>query len=188
MFLCLFEVLIRNRFVFSIKRNCRYALVPQPVSASVVRNFTTLAYPFGEIQKAKQDLKEEDYVKDFLKVELPALDTIEEIDESFRQHLFAQWVMNDKKENFQELKTKLKTFSDETVIKHKEYLDPTNFELVNAKVGDLLTEVDFNKTHAVKFVVPKALRKVLFKGWEDKGYSFVRLLSHYGETKMINKQ
>lgn len=180
----------QKSFRFSIKRNCRYALVPQPVSASVVRNFTTLAYPLGEIKKVKEELKEEDYVKDFLKVELPALDSIEEIDESFRQHLFAQWVMNDKTENFAALKTKLKTFSDgrQTVVKRKEYLDPTNFELVKGKVGDLITEVDYNKTNTVKFVVPKALRLVLFKEWEDKGYSFIRLLSHYGAKYSIMKR
>lgn len=117
-----------------------------------------------------------------MKVELPALETIEQIDESFRQHLFAQWVMDDdKKEDFEELKTKLKSFADNNAqFKNKENLDPTNYEYVNSKVGDLITEMDYNKTNTVRVVIPRALREVLFKGWEEKGFNFIRLLSHYG--------
>lgn len=169
-----------------MKRNCRYALVPQPVASYVVRNFTTLAYPAENLQKVKKDLKEQDYVKELLKVELPALETIEKIDESFRQHLFAQWVMNkEKTSNFDDLKTKLKSLTVQTPIKYKEALDPANFVAISNKIGDLITEVEFNSTHTAKVIVPEALRNVLFKGWEDQGYDFIRLLLHYGATSLI---
>lgn len=120
-------------------------------------------------------------MKEFLKVELPALETIEKIDESFRQHLFAQWVMNkEKTENFDDLKTKLKSLTKETHIKYKETLDPANFVAINSKIGDLVTEIEYNQTHTARVIIPEALRQVLFKGWEEQGYDFIRLLFHYG--------
>jgi hypothetical protein len=120
-----------------------------------------------------------------LKVELPALETIEELDDGFRQHLFAQWVMN---KNIDELRTKFKSFAEEPQFKHKESLDPTNADLVKSKIGDLITEMKFNDTSNIKVAIPQALRFALFNGWEEKGYEFLRLLNHYGtETKLCYK-
>lgn len=124
-------------------------------------------------------LNEEDFVKDFLKVELP--DNITEVDENFRQHIFAQWLMNNHKTpEFDKLMSKFHKLNKEAPVKEKKYIDPTNFESVNSTVGELLTIMEYNKTDTIKILVPQALRLALFKGWEDQGFNFVRMLAHYG--------
>lgn len=164
-----------------IKRNCRYALVPQPVASSVVRNFTSLAVPLDELPKFKTHLKQQDYIKEFLKVDLPDLNTVEAIDESFRKLLFAQWVVNDNSKKFSDLKTKFQNLTGKPQFKRRESLDPTDYELVKATVGALITDIDVNKTHGIHVLVPHDLRLALFEGWEEQGYSFARMLYHYGK-------
>lgn len=166
---------------FSIERNCRYALVPQPVATSVVRNYTSLALPLEDLPKLKAQLRQEDFVKDFSKIVLPDLKTIEAIDESFRQHLFAQWTLNnDDSPRFIELKAKFHNLTGKPHVKRKESLDPTSYEQVNNSISSLITNVEVNKTHELHVVVPQSLRQALFDGWDEKGYSFARLLYHYG--------
>lgn len=169
-----------------IKRNCRYALVPQPVALSVVRNFTSLAVPLDDLPKFKSHLKQQDYVKDFMKVDLPDLKTVEAIDDSFRQLLFAQWIMNDNSQKFSDLKTKFQNLTGKPQFKRKESLDPTDYELVKATVGSLITDIEFNKTNSIHVLVPQNLRLALFEGWEEKGYSFARILYHYGKKQKVS--
>ena len=132
--------------------------------------------------KLKKDFVEQDFVQEFMKINLPSIDTIEEIDENFRQHLFAQWITNDRSPEFVKLKTKLRSFLNKTEILHKVYLNPANFEHVEREIGDLTTEMKFNDTSKVNFVLPYNLRFALFSGWEEQGFSFVRLLHYYGKT------
>lgn len=176
-------ILILNYFVliFLIKRNCRYALVPQPVATSVVRNFTSLALPLEDLPKVKAQLRQEDFIKDFSKVVLPDLKTIEAVDESFRQHLFAQWTLkNDNSARFSELRERFHELTGKPHAVKKESLDPTDYEQVKNSISRLITDVEVNKTHELHVVVPHNLRQALFDGWEEKGYSFARLLYHYG--------
>ena len=133
------------------------------------------------MSKYKNQLRHEDYVKDFSKIVLPDLKTIEALDESFRQHLFAQWVLgNDDAPRFTELKAKFHDLTGKPQAKRKESLDPTNYEQVKISIPNLITDVEVNKTHELHVVVPEHLRQALFDGWEEKGYSFARLLYHYG--------
>lgn len=120
-----------------------------------------------------------------MKVELADLETIEEIDESFRQHLFAQWIMNNEP-RFGELKTKLHSFIKKPHIKSAPViLDPSKFDEVNRTIGNLITDIRVNKTHEIYVVVPEALRLALFERWEEKGYSFARMLYYYGNEWKI---
>lgn len=160
---------------------------PIPTASYVVRNYSTLAYKTNaQFLQAKKDFQQEDFVKDFLKVELPALETIEEIDESFRQHLFAQWVsyVDKPTPRFNELKTKLKSLINKKQITGTVRLNPADFKNVEKEIGEMMTEMDFNSTAKVKMVVPQDLRLVLFKDWENHGLRFVQLLYNYGEKFM----
>jgi hypothetical protein len=134
-----------------------------------------------DLSKLKSQFKEEDFVKDFLKIELPS--KIDTIDDKFRQHLFAQWIVSSEpKSKFQEMKAKLP--DSRPSYKTKVRLDPSKHDLVVSAIGDLITKTQVNETTSVSFVVPTALRSVLFEGWEEKGFDFVRLLLPYGKKKL----
>ncbi|CRK86823.1 CLUMA_CG000652, isoform A [Clunio marinus] len=171
-----------------INRNCRYAVVPQPVSTSVVRNFTTLSISsLDDLEEAKEKVKQEDYFKDFLKVDSPDIMSIESIDENFRKYLFAQWILNkDDKPEFAKLRNKLHSFMEKPHIKHKQMLDPTNYDQVKHTLNELITEVEVNKTHSLHVVVPNDLRFALFDDWEGKGLDLVHLLSNYAKSLRID--
>lgn len=127
-------------------------------------------------------MQKEEFVKNFLTVDIPDLETIETIDESFRQHLFTQWLWNNEnKGNFGELRSKLHKLIDKPQFKGKETLDPTNYAQVSGSIGDLITKVEVNKTHAITVVVPQMLRQALFNEWDEKGYNVIRLLFHFGK-------
>lgn len=111
---------------------------------------------------------------------MPDLDTITEIDETFRQHLFAEWLNKDNKQ-FNVLKSKFNELSEKQETKGFVYLDPSKTEEVKNAVGDLLTEVQFNNTHLMNVIIPKALRNALFQGWNERGNQVVRLLYPFGE-------
>lgn len=129
----------------------------------------------------KAHFQNEESVKNFYKIDLPSLETIESIDQSFRHHLFAQWIFNNEnKPRFAELKSKLHSFIEKPQIKRKEVLDPSDYERVNESIGSLITEVEVNKTHEIHVVVPEALRFALFEGWNEKGFNLISLLYHYG--------
>lgn len=130
--------------------------------------------------KFKNHWKQQGFVKDFLKVDLPDLKTIEALDDSYRQLLFAHWVTNDNSQKFSDLKSKFQNLAEKPNFKRKESLDPTDYELVKGAVGDLITDFEFNKTHGIHVLVPHHLRLVLFSGWEEQGYGFARMLYHYG--------
>lgn len=124
--------------------------------------------------------KDDDLIKTFLKVELPDLDAIETLDESFRQHVFAQWITHQEdKPRYKDLQKKLHKLIPKAGPSEKLDLNPTNYDLVKSTIGELITEVEYNKTQNIKIVVPEALRLALFDGWETKGINFIRILYHY---------
>ena len=183
-FLNLLMFVLLHSFICIIKRNCRHALVPQPTAAFVVRNFTSLAATYDEIDKIRSQIKNEEPVKSFQTVTLPDLDKIEEIDESFRQHLFAEWVSkNENKPRFRELKTKLHELTPKAAMTDKIYLNPTKTDEVTKLIGELITDIKVNTTFELHVVVPQDLRFALFEGWEEMGSKFGRLLYHYGNSR-----
>lgn len=136
------------------------------------------------------ELKSDDVIKTFLSVELADLDAIEELDESFRQFLFAQWILdNDEKPKFKDARDKLHKLLPKNDYNEKDgkiVLDPTMLEGVKSSIGQFLTEVEYNKTYSIRVVVPEALRLALFDGWDEKGLNLVRVLYHYGELCTID--
>lgn len=115
-----------------------------------------------------------------MSVELPDLDTIETLDESFRQHVFAQWITHQEdKPRYKDLQKKLHKLIPKPEKSEKQTLDPTNYDLIKSTIGELITEVEYNKTQNIRIVVPEALRLALFEGWETKGINFIRILYHY---------
>lgn len=120
-------------------------------------------------------------MKDFLKVELPDLETITAINESFRQHLFAQWILNkDDEPRFKALTSKLHNLTEKHPSTQKNYLDPTNYDLVN-QLGELIVDVEVNKTSKIKVAIPQDLRFALFDGWDNNGFIIIRVLYYYGK-------
>ena len=61
------------------------------------------------------------------------------------------------------------------------YVDPSQTAEARKSFGDLIFNVEFNKTHEMHLVVPEDLKEALFDGWQQHGMNFVRVLSHYGE-------
>jgi hypothetical protein len=162
-------------------RNCRYAIIPQPVSASVVRNFTTLGYGAEELKRARAKIVDEEFFKNFPSVELPELESIDEISEPLRQHMYAEWLKKDQG-RFRELKAKFNgLYSEDQNVKSVVELDPSRLDSVKNAVGELVDDVQFNNSHVMHLIVPNKLRLALFDGWKDQNYAFVRLLAHYGE-------
>lgn len=152
-------------------------MLPQPISPTSVRNFTIFAAPIDGLPALKRQYAEQDFVQEFLKVELPELETITEIDESFRQKLFAEWITSPPK--FKDLHNKLKTLTPKIKASKVEYIDPSS-EPAMKNFDDLVITMETNKTFTARILVPKQVRNVLFDGWEDKGINLIRLLFHYG--------
>lgn len=144
----------------------------------------------NDLPKLKTQLKSDDVIKTFLSVELVDLDAIEELDESFRQFLFAQWILdNDEKPNFKDARAKLHKLLPKNDYKEKDgriILDPTTHEDVKSSIGQFLTKVDYNETYSIQVVVPEALRLALFDSWDKKGLNLVRVLYHYGKLWTID--
>lgn len=113
-------------------------------------------------------------------MKLVDLDTIEVLDESFRQHIFAEFLKdNFDKPSYKDLRKKVREFIPKVNYKDikgtgRVPLDPTNYESVNKTIGQYLVEVDYNKTQTIKVVVPGSIRSALFDGWEDKGMNLIK--------------
>lgn len=161
-----------------IYRGCRYALLPISTSPESVRNFTTYASPIDKLPALKKQYAEHDFVKEFQKVELPELETITEINESFRQKLFVDWLTSPAK--FKDLNAKLKHLTPKVKVSKVEYIDPNDKAAIK-DFEELVVAVELNKTSTIRVLVPQHLRDILFEGWEEKGMELVRLLFHYGE-------
>lgn len=143
----------------------------------------------SDLPQQKAEFAKEKFVDDFLKAELNETEAINTIDENFRQQLFGHWVTkNERNSEFQKLRNRLwELIVNKPRAQRLTYLDPSNFEDVNESIGDLITNIEFNKTHHIYVVVPEALREVLFKDWEENGLRFIRLLSHFGTQLILKK-
>ncbi|KAG5673793.1 hypothetical protein PVAND_003811 [Polypedilum vanderplanki] len=170
-----------------IWRNCRYAIIPQPISSSVVRNFTTLGYGTEELKQMRTKIADEEFFKNFLEVELPELEQVNEITEPLRKHMFVEWLKNDNSKRFNELKAKFHSlYNEDEKAKSVIELDPSKVDVVKNAVGELIDDVQFNNTHIMHIIIPNKLRFALFEGWKDQNYGFVRLLSHYAKSLHID--
>lgn len=165
--------------MFIYLRNCRYALIPQPIDSSIIRNYTSFAA--HDVKSAKQRLLSEDFFKDFPIEKLP--NEINDTDDILRQHMFAAW-LNGNDEKFTNLKNKFESLDkDENVpVTKLKYIDPSQTAEARNFFGELIFEIEFNKTHQMPLVMPEDLKEALFDDWNNHGMSFVRILSHYGES------
>lgn len=161
-----------------IYRGCRYAVLPMPLKPSTVRNFTMFASPLDVLPALKKQYAENEFVQEFLKVELPEMEAMTEINESFRQKLFADWLTSPAK--FKDLNAKFKNFNQKRKVTKVEYVNPSD-EDVMKRFEELVVAVPTNQTFTARVLVPEQVRSVLFEGWEGKGIELVRLLPHYGE-------
>lgn len=163
-------------------RNCRYALIPQPYESRILRNFT--AFAAQDLKTAKQRLSNEEFFKDFPSAELE-LDNLSEINDALKQHMFAAWLKDDTTK-FNSLKSKFESLDvdEKQNIRGRQYLDPSKSEEVRKNFGDLMFDVDFNKTSKMHTIIPHDLKEALFDGWDNLGMNFVRILSHYGEKRI----
>jgi hypothetical protein len=125
-------------------------------------------------------LRGEDFVKEFSKAELPPLDEITTIDENFRQRLFVEWVNDSPSGQFKQMKEKVGQLIPKREFVKWEALNPAE-NATRDRIADLITVMDFNKTHKVNLAVPDNLRLVLFDKWEDHGMDLVKLLFQYSE-------
>lgn len=161
--------------------------MPTPVGTWVVRNFTTLAAPDKDLNSLKTQLKQDAEIKPFLSIEMPDLAALEELDNSLKQYLFAQWLEdNQKTTDFKNARTKLKSFFKDNSKAKRFFLDPTQYASVNATIGpDLISNYDFNQTTKVNLVIPRNIRDALFDGWENEGFHLIKILGHYGNKHII---
>lgn len=162
-------------------RNCRYALIPQPIDSSIIRNYT--AFVESDIKKAKERLINEGFLKDFPNETLPNLNEITEISDVLKQHMFATW-LNGNDGQFNKLREKFESLDvdEDVVVKKFLYVDPSQTKEANYFFGDLIFDVQFNKTHQTNLVIPEDLKEALFEGWNEHGMSLIRVLTHYGEN------
>lgn len=123
----------------------------------------------------KKKIANEEYIKGFLDSDWPQ-SNITELDESFRQQLFASWVSHDM-ERFNALKAihknvvssnpSLLALKDAGGKKERTMVNPSNTSLIE-KYGGVLSPVKVNGT-SLNVIIPEGLRFVLFEGWEEKG-------------------
>lgn len=95
--------------------------------------------------------------------------------------MFAAWLKDDNTK-FNTLKSKFESLDEDEKlnIQGRLYLDPSKSEEVRKTFGDLMFDVDFNKTSKMHTIIPHDLKEVLFDGWNNLGMNFVRTLTHYG--------
>jgi hypothetical protein len=134
-----------------------------------------------KLKEERVNILSEEFFKDFPSLELPALDNITEIDEALRQHLFAEWLKVDHAK-FNELREKFNEIYnvDEKIIRQV-FIDPSNLNKVKEAIGEVIDNVQFNKTDVMHLVIPYKLKQALFEGWSDRDYNFVQMLVHYCE-------
>lgn len=149
-------------------------------NSSAARNFTTLSLTnLTQINALKKTVAVEPFILDIINnVELS--DPITEIDNDFRQLLFAHWVL-DHEMNFKMLKEKYKELVA-TEIKEKAphnlmMINPTNMSAIREIIGATLSTVKVNDT-LINVIVPEGLRNALFIDWEDQPIILPLLLQY----------
>ena len=155
-------------------RMCRYALIPTLLANStfVTRNFTTIALTnSSQINSLKNQTAQEEYIGDFLNAVNDLPDPVTEIDNTFRQALYAQWITNSS--HFSRLKNIYKTISDAEQLQNGSndvkyiLIDPTNATEIKRNLGAAIATVSINGTDH-NYIVPAGLKSALFDNWEEK--------------------
>lgn len=156
---------------------CRYTVTPVALGSHITRNFTTLGYsnPVKVSEYKKRIISNSDYIADFMANDWPQ-SNITELDNSFRQQLFASWVSNDMN-RFEALKAIHKNILTNNpnigsptkagVPGERKMVNPSNISLIEM-YGGVLTPVKINATTSLNVIIPDGLRYVLFEGWEEK--------------------
>lgn len=154
---------------------CRYTVSATAVGSHITRNFTTLGLTNQQnITQFKKKIAAQEFVTDFMDNDWPQ-SNITELDESFRQQLFASWVKNDMN-RFHGLKAihknvvsnfpSLVALREAGTTKIRTMVNPSNASLIE-KYGGVLSPIKVNGT-SINVIVPDGLRYVLFEGWEEK--------------------
>lgn len=152
-------------------------MTPAALGSHINRNFTTLGYsnPVKVSEIKKRIIGNSDYIADFMGNDWPQ-SNITELDNSFRQQLFASWVSNDMN-RFDALKAIHKNIltinphigspTKAGVSGERKMVNPSNTSLIEM-YGGVLTPVKINATTSLNVIIPDGLRYVLFEGWEEK--------------------
>lgn len=154
---------------------CRYTVTPTALGSHITRNFTTLGYSNPvRINEVKKKIAGSDYIAEFLEQDWPQTN-ITELDNSFRQQLFASWVTHDIN-RFEGLKAIHKSVlaSNPSIgaltragtLGERRMVNPSNTSLIEM-YGGVMSPVSVNGT-SLNVIIPNGLRYVLFDGWEER--------------------
>ncbi|XP_037049365.1 uncharacterized protein LOC119083686 [Bradysia coprophila] len=154
-------------------RMCRYSSVPTLLpNSSAARNFTTLSLTnVTQINALKKTIAVEDpFILDIIN-NVHLSDPITDIDNDFRQLLFAHWIL-DHDQDFKTLKDKYKELvafraNVERASNSLMMINPTNVSAVREIIGATLSTVTVNGS-LINVIVPENLRNALFADWEDQ--------------------
>lgn len=156
-------------------------------NSSAARNFTTLSLTnLTQINALKKTVAVEPFILNIINdVELS--DPITEIDNDFRQLLFAHWIL-DHETDFKRLKEIYKELVATEINAEKTsnslmMINPTNMSAVREIIGATLSTVKVNGT-LINVIVPEGLRNALFVDWEDQ-LNVLPLLLQYSKDMEI---
>jgi hypothetical protein len=96
--------------------------------------------------------------------------------------LFAEWMNSNENPSsqFKQMKVKVGQLIPRIEFVKWVAVNPED-TATRVMIGDLITVMDFNKTHKMNMVVPENMRLVLFDKWEERGMDLVKLLYPYSE-------
>lgn len=154
---------------------CRYTITPTALGSHIARNFTTLGLSNpAKINELKKRIAHSDFIVDFLAHDFPQ-SNITELDDPFRQQLFASWVSDDAN-RFDQLKAihtnvlqnnpSIGSLARAGMPGERRMVNPSNTSLIEM-YGGVLTPVKVNGT-SFNVIIPDGLRHVLFEGWEER--------------------
>lgn len=161
------------------------------MGTNVIRNFTTLGFVNqSRITDLKRQIAPLDYIEEFLKSDWPQ-SNITDLDEPFRQQLFANWITNNY-DRFGELRTIHKSvLASNPQLGQPVKAGPQERKMVNPAsatttqlYGGSISAVTYNNT-VVNVIIPEPLRYVLFHGWEQKP-DIVKLLWQFAKDMAIS--
>jgi hypothetical protein len=176
-----------NVFYFS-HRNCRYALAPKPIpdAYAVVRNFTTIIPQQQRFAEYKHNLTRFERVQEILNKTYD--DDVDEIDENFKENLFAKWMkLPEEKDKFTALKKKLKSKVEKPKYNSVKIVinSAPNCPSMTASMQNIITKKC--EEHGLTMAVPYHIRDVLFDGWQQLGRDFIQLLSSYVKSLELDE-
>lgn len=167
-------------------RHCRNTIVPNAMSnAQVVRNFSSMSYTSQtNINEAKRNLSQMDFIKEFAHEKL---ETSDNFTESARRHMFAHWVRGEDME-FQTLRHAFRTLVMNTEENQRQFnataikpipINPLDVQGIIERntFGSALQRVKYNNTWSY-YVIPEVAQLAIFRNWTDYPL-VVRLLGTY---------